>query len=104
MTVRIYLVAYDISNNKLRNRTVKRLKQTGLYRIQKSVFAGPAFPAEIDRLEQWFRKNIQNPGSTGDSYFILAIPESEIDNLRFITANNSVDWKKVLGRYTVYFF
>ena len=36
----LVLVAYDISENKSRNNLIKRLRYFGLYRIQKSLFAG----------------------------------------------------------------
>ena len=36
----LIFVAYDISENKSRNDLIKRLRHFGLYRIQKSLFAG----------------------------------------------------------------
>ena len=36
----LVFVAYDISENKSRNNLIKRLMHFGLYRIQKSLFAG----------------------------------------------------------------
>ncbi len=40
------LVAYDIENNKARNKVFNGLKDIGLFSIQKSVFIGSVKPAE----------------------------------------------------------
>ena len=43
------IVTYDISDNKIRSYFIKKLQSYGLYRIQKSVFAGYLTPD--DRLD-----------------------------------------------------
>jgi CRISPR-associated protein Cas2 len=43
-------VIYDISKNKIRNRIVKLAQESGLYRVQKSVFLGDIEKNILDEL------------------------------------------------------
>lgn len=38
-----YIISYDITSDKLRNRIAKKLQSLGCFRLQKSVFIGVAF-------------------------------------------------------------
>lgn len=44
-------VIYDIENNKVRNKVAKTCKNSGLYRVQKSVFLGTLEDNEFDELK-----------------------------------------------------
>lgn len=44
-------VMYDIVENKTRNRIIKHCKNTGLYRVQKSVFLGDIEQNDFDELK-----------------------------------------------------
>lgn len=41
-----YLISYDISEDRLRTRLAKYLRQQGCQRLQKSVFLSPAYPSK----------------------------------------------------------
>lgn len=42
---------YDISNDKIRRKTIKTCKNVGLYRVQKSVFLGDIEENDFDELK-----------------------------------------------------
>lgn len=44
-------VIYDISSDKIRRRAIKVCKNTGLYRVQKSVFLGEIEENDFDELK-----------------------------------------------------
>lgn len=44
-------VIYDIENNKIRTKVAKACKNSGLYRVQKSVFLGTLEDNEFDELK-----------------------------------------------------
>lgn len=44
-------VIYDISSDKIRRKVVKECKNTGLYRVQKSVFLGEIEDNDFDELK-----------------------------------------------------
>lgn len=44
-------VIYDISSDKIRRKTIKICKNTGLYRVQKSVFLGEIEENDFDELK-----------------------------------------------------
>ena len=44
-------VMYDISSNKIRRNAIKICKNTGLYRVQKSVFLGEIEENDFDELK-----------------------------------------------------
>lgn len=44
-------VMYDITSNKIRRKAIKACKDTGLYRVQKSVFLGEIEENDFDELK-----------------------------------------------------
>ena len=44
-------VIYDITSNKIRNNVIRKCKNVGLYRVQKSVFLGDLEDNKFDELE-----------------------------------------------------
>lgn len=51
-----YIICYDISSNKVRNKVEKILKDAGLTRMQYSVFEGRLPSDRINYLSEKFRK------------------------------------------------
>ncbi len=54
-----YAIGYDISNNRVRARVVRLLKEHG-QRVQKSVFEGFLDAGELDELWQRLRKTLKS--------------------------------------------
>lgn len=68
-----YLISYDISQDKLRNKIVKILERRGCVRVQKSVFLAPRYQtAELKRLQAEMVLALKARASPDDS--VLCVP------------------------------
>jgi CRISPR-associated protein Cas2 len=68
-------VLYDIKKNKPRNKVAKICKQSGLYRVQKSVFLGSLEDNEKDTLELSVSDLIDEET---DSVYIFPMSKNEL--------------------------
>lgn len=68
-------VLYDIKLNKPRSKVAKICKQSGLYRVQKSVFLGSLEDNERDTLELWVSDLIDEET---DSVYIFPMSKNEL--------------------------
>lgn len=66
---REYIIAYDISNTKVRNKLFERLKDHGLNPIQKSIFWGTLNNAEKRSIER-ISKEILNEDEEAKLIFV----------------------------------
>ena len=64
----IYWVMYDITENKVRNKVVKMLKNKGLMRVQKSIFIGEMNKNQKDELKIFLEMETSD---VTDSVFIF---------------------------------
>lgn len=90
---------YDISETKIRNRIIKYCKNTGLYRVQKSVFLGDINSNEIDELKVQ-SEEIINPET--DSVYIF--PMCEADFKKAILLGQAFDEDLVTDKVRELFF
>jgi CRISPR-associated protein Cas2 len=67
----IYVI-YDISDDKIRKKVSDKCLNYGLYRIQKSVFAGSLNSNRVDELRV-FCENILKDGSENDKVYIIPV-------------------------------
>ncbi|UXM84654.1 CRISPR-associated endonuclease Cas2 [Methanococcus aeolicus] len=67
----IYVI-YDISDNKIRKKISDKCLNYGLYRIQKSVFAGSLNNNRVDELRV-FCENIFKEGGENDKIYIIPV-------------------------------
>lgn len=63
MTRGFILVAYDVSDDRMRQRLHRRLLAV-LPRVQKSVFEGPVAPRELDEVRRAIREEVDLSGDT----------------------------------------
>jgi CRISPR-associated endonuclease Cas2 len=99
-----YLILYDISNDKQRNKIAGELKKRGLHRIQKSVFFGAAPPEIINELEELFEIFISwEEASPHDSYIIIPLNETNLAGLKVILKEMEFDMDFYLGKKIVVF-
>lgn len=68
-------VLYDIKKDKPRNKVAKLCKQSGLYRVQKSVFLGTMDENEKDTLEVAVDELIDD---STDSVYIFPMSKNEL--------------------------
>lgn len=71
----IVWVMYDIKNDKVRTRVAKHCKQSGLYRVQYSVFLGTLEKNEKDALELQIEDLIDEDV---DSVYIFPMSKNEL--------------------------
>lgn len=90
------LVAYDVEDNRRRNRLFKGLKDIGLQPIQLSVFWGIVLGAEEKAIQRLFQKELDR---NEDRAFI--IPVSVADNPRTGLFGYHVNPFEKPGRYDV---
>ncbi len=78
----IYLILYDISEDKLRTKIAKRLIAEGFIRLQLSVFTGIQNPKDItllwNQLNQWLQLE---PSA---KFYILPLTENNFRNMEIL--------------------
>jgi CRISPR-associated protein Cas2 len=69
-------VIYDIQSDKTRNKVIKKCKNYGLYRVQKSVFLGEIVENQIDELKIVFEDLVD---LENDSVYVFPMSRSELN-------------------------
>lgn len=95
----IYLIAYDISEDRKRNRMAKLLEQFGYERIQYSVFTGLIPPYKHKELWAKLEKLAAVDQSLGNRLFCFAISRTAFRNMKTI-GNFNADIDFILGTKT----
>lgn len=90
----IFLVMYDIENNRVRTHLANYLEQLGLRRIQKSVFLGRQDRRTYQRMYEAV-KTIQASYDNNDSVIFMPIAEDDLRKLKLVG-------KEVDLEYTLY--
>jgi CRISPR-associated endonuclease Cas2 len=92
-----HLISYDISDNRLRLKAAKLIKQAGCLRIQYSVFAGTLRESTSQKLAQKLAVLEQNADwSEEDSILILPLHQYSRDQLQ-IFGTLPPDWDLIQG-------
>lgn len=99
-----YLILYDITENKYRNKIAKEIISRGLYRIQKSVFLGATFTEKIRELENIFTIHIQSTQSINDKLMIIPLDQYNLREMEiFLPDDEKFDLDFYLGQKVVIF-
>ncbi|NLP14202.1 MAG: CRISPR-associated endonuclease Cas2 [Clostridium sp.] len=69
-------VIYDIVSNKTRNKVIKKCKNVGLYRVQKSVFLGDLESNKFDELKLELDSMIDGEK---DSVYVFTMSKAELN-------------------------
>jgi CRISPR-associated protein Cas2 len=69
-------VIYDIVSNRTRNRIIKKCKNVGLYRVQKSVFLGDLENNKFDEIKLELDNMID---SEKDSVYVFTMSKAELN-------------------------
>jgi len=97
MSKNIFLVSYDISNNKNRNKIAKLLEQYGYERIQLSVFTGLTAPHRNKELWPKLQQLAEPDANAENKIICFAISKKAFLNMRII-GNFSADLAYLLGQ------
>jgi CRISPR-associated endonuclease Cas2 len=99
--VMLYLIMYDIENNKVRTQVAKYLIKKGCLRIQKSVYLAKSSSAVMKDISRTLRE-INEIYENSDSIFVLPVPEEKFNNITVIGQN--VEFEIVTKPKNVLFF
>lgn len=82
----LYLVMYDIENNKVRGQIAKYLIKKGCLRIQKSIYLSKSNRITYDEIHTVL-KEINEIYDNQDSILILPVPEDKFRHMKMIGKN-----------------
>ena len=77
----IYLVSYDITNNRLRKKIADKLLEYGLSRLQYSVFAGPLTTSLLAKLQLFLKQRLVDSGTPTDKILIIPITQQNLQTM-----------------------
>jgi len=97
----LYLIAYDIENNKVRTQIAKYLIKKGCMRIQKSLYLAKSNRATYTDIYETLR-DINEMYKNHDSILVLPVPEEKFKNIKLIGEN--VEFELVTKEQNVIFF
>lgn len=93
----MYLISYDITDNRLRLKLAKQLIRHGMYRVQYSVFMGNLRDSTYARLQKQLKKLEQEKSwSSSDSVLLLPLHAYSRDYL-FVIGQLPRDWDLIEG-------
>lgn len=99
--VMLYLIMYDIENNKIRTHIAKYLTKKGCLRIQKSVYLSKSSVSVMKEISKTL-KEINEVYHNHDSIFLLPVPEEKFSNITVIGQN--IEFELVTKPKNVIFF
>ncbi|MGB4957850.1 MAG: CRISPR-associated endonuclease Cas2 [Saprospiraceae bacterium] len=99
--VMLYLIMYDIENNKIRTHIAKYLIKKGCLRIQKSVYLAKSSVQVMKEIRDTL-KEINEVYENRDSIFVLPVPEEKFSNITVIGQN--IEFDLVTKQKNVLFF
>lgn len=99
--IMLYLIMYDIENNKIRTHVAKYLTKKGCLRIQKSVYLAKSSVTVMKDISKTLRE-INEVYQNHDSIFVLPVPEEKFSNITVIGQN--VEFELVTKPKNVLFF
>lgn len=99
--IMLYLIMYDIENNKIRTHVAKYLIKKGCLRIQKSVYLAKSSVTTMKEISQTL-KEINEIYENTDSVFVLPVPEEKFQNITVIGQN--IEFEVVTKPRNVLFF
>lgn len=82
----MYLISYDIENDRRRKKVADKLLAFGLERIQYSVFAGPLKPVFKQSLEKWLTTFWEPAKWPADQLFILPVQRQQFIEMTILGA------------------
>ncbi len=97
----LYIIMYDIENNRIRTHIAKYLIKKGCLRIQKSVYLAKSSVAVMKDISATL-KEINEIYENADSIFVLPVPEEKFNNITVIGQN--VEFEIVTKPKNVLFF
>ncbi len=97
-----YFIAYDITHNRLRRKTIQVLMRYGCVRVQKSVFIGTQVsPADIRALTKELEKLLEK-GEDTDAVMCIPIERNLLQQAHLI--GDKIPFKQAIAQPDIQFF
>jgi CRISPR-associated protein Cas2 len=77
-----HLICYDITADGLRAKLSKKINESGLDRINKSVYLGTIGDSSLNMLELGLAKLVQEQGGGDDSLIVLPVTIHQVEEMR----------------------
>lgn len=90
------LICYDIGANALRARIARKLLETGLERINRSVFLGDVKDADLRRLGDWLELAM-GKAEPDDSLIVLPLTQHQVWQME-VLGKNELDIPSLSGK------
>ena len=97
----LFIVMYDIENNRVRTEIAKYLIRKGCIRIQKSVYIANLKRPIFDEIQRTL-KEIQQMYENNDSILLIPVSSDEVKAMKIIGQNIDIDL--ILGNRNTLFF
>lgn len=82
----LFMIMYDIENNRIRTHIAKYLIRKGCMRIQKSVYIIKGTKSEVRQITNTL-KEVNEAYNNHDSIFVLPVPQEKFLNMKVIGKN-----------------
>lgn len=92
----MYIITYDITSDKIRQKVAHKLIYFGLSRVQFSVFMGPLPTTLFPHLINWL-KSIETDLTKGNSILVFPMTNDSIKR-KIILGDATSDWQELMGQ------
>lgn len=99
-----FLVMYDITHAKTLQKINILLKQSGLERVNYSVWLGWTNPLKQDALKEKLKKMLETPETKGSLFYVLPVGKNEMVKMRGINGRKPKELDYWLGDKPTLFF
>lgn len=82
------LICYDITNDTLRTKIGNKIIESGLDRINKSVYLGSIGESALNALTTWLNNEMQQRSGNDDSIIVLPVSASQVHEMLIIGTTN----------------
>lgn len=90
------LICYDIRKNGLRSKIARKIIDSGLDRINKSVYLGTISDSSLTSLEKDISNWLKNKGDPQDSLIIIPVTAQQVHAMR-VYGLNELDKAEITG-------
>lgn len=97
----LYLLSYDIENNRIRQKAAKKILAAGLERIQFSVYIGTLGEVQKETLMSWIEKELKKD----KDYSVILVPlHQDMQHGIACLSKTDWDWEYLKGEKLTLFF
>lgn len=99
-----FVVMYDITYPKSLQKVNVLLKETGLERVNYSVWVGWVNPLKIPELKEKLKRLLKKPEAIGSLFYVLPVSRSDLKKMRGLNGRKPKELNYWLGEESTLFF